>query len=115
MRYVFLGRDDTLPVIIAAELNEQQVDCLVVVLKRFNQVIGWTIADVIGIPPCICSNKIQPMPDHKPSIENHRRLNPPMQEVMKKEIIKCIDGGVFIVLRTTVGCFMFSAFLKSVG
>ena len=35
LRYVFLGRDDTLPVIIATNLNGQQVEFLVVVLKRF--------------------------------------------------------------------------------
>ena len=33
------------------------------------------------------------MPNHKPSIEHQRRLNPPMQEVMKKEIIKWLDAG----------------------
>ena len=35
MRYVFLGRDNILPVIIAADFNGQQVECLVEVLKRF--------------------------------------------------------------------------------
>ena len=34
------------------------------------------------------------MPDHKPSIEHQRRLNTPMQEVVKKEIIKWLDAGV---------------------
>ena len=34
------------------------------------------------------------MPDHKPSIEHQRRLHPPMQEVVKKKIIKWLDVGV---------------------
>ena len=34
------------------------------------------------------------MPDHKPSIEHQIRLNSPMQEVMKKEIIKWLDASV---------------------
>ena len=34
------------------------------------------------------------MRDHKPSIEKQRRLNPQMQEVVKKEIIKWLDAGV---------------------
>ena len=88
LRYEFLGKGDTLLVIIASDLNEQQVESLVKVLRRFKRVIGWTIADIIGIPPGICSHKIQLMPDHKPSIEHQRRLNPPMQEVVKKDIIK---------------------------
>ena len=53
LRYEFLENGDTLPVIIASDLNEQQVESLVKVLKRFKRAIGWTIADIIGIPPGI--------------------------------------------------------------
>ena len=70
LRYEFLGNGDTLPVIIAWDLNEQQVESLVKVLKRFKWATGWTIADIIGIPPGIWSHKIQLMPNHKPSIEH---------------------------------------------
>ena len=55
----------------------------------FKRAIGWTNADNIGIPPGICSHKFLLMPDHKPSIEHLRRLNPPMQDVVKNEIIIC--------------------------
>ena len=34
------------------------------------------------------------MPEHKPSIDHKKRLNPPMQEVLKKEIIKWLDARV---------------------
>ena len=94
LRYEFLGNGDTLPVIIASDLDEQQVQILVKVLKRFKRAIGWTIADIIWIPSCICSHKIQLMSDHKPSIEHQRCLNPPMQEVVNKQIIKWLDAGV---------------------
>ena len=94
LRYEFLGNGDTLPVIIASDLDEQQVQSLVKVLKRFKRDIGWTIADIIGVPPGSCSHKIQLMPDHKLSIEQQRHLNPPMQEVVKKKIIKWLDAGV---------------------
>ena len=76
----------------------QQVECLVEVLKRFKRAIGWTIADIIEILRGICSHKIQLMPDHKPSIEHQIRLNPPMQEVVKKEIIKWLDVGVIYLI-----------------
>ena len=94
LRYEFLVNGDTFPEIIASDLNEQQVESLVKVLKRFKRAIGWTKANIIGIPPCIFSHKIQLMTDHKPSIEHQRRLNPLMQEVMKKETIKWLDAGV---------------------
>ena len=70
LRYEFLGKGDTLLVIIASDLNEQKVKSLVKVLKMFKRAIGWTIADIIGIPLGICSHKIQLMPDHNPSIEH---------------------------------------------
>ncbi|XP_069150598.1 uncharacterized protein [Solanum lycopersicum] len=94
LRYVFLGKSVTLPVIIGSNLNVHQVESLVEVLKRFKRAIDWTIEDIIGIPPYIWSHKIQLMPDHKPSIEHQRHLNPPMQEVVKKEIIKWLDVGL---------------------
>ena len=34
------------------------------------------------------------MPYNKPNIEHQRRLNPPMQDVVKKEIIKWLDAEV---------------------
>ena len=40
LRYEFLGNGGTLPVIIVSYLNEQQVESLVKVLKRFKRAIG---------------------------------------------------------------------------
>jgi len=95
--YVFLGKNNTLPVIIVFDLSERQIEALVSMLKWFKRAIGWTIADIIGIQPGIFSHKIQLMSDSKPSIEHQRRLNPPMQEVVKKKIIKWLDVGVIYI------------------
>lgn len=38
------------------------------------------------------------MPDNKPSIEDERKLNPPMQVVVLKEIIKWLDIGVIYTI-----------------
>ena len=94
LRYVLLCRDDTLLVIIALYLNVQQVECLDEVFKRSKWAIGWTIADIIEIHLGICSHKIKLMPYHKPNIEHQRRLNPPMQYAVKKEIIMWLDAKV---------------------
>ena len=55
LRYLSLGNDDILSINIASELNVHQVESLVEVLKRFKRDIGWTIAEIIGITPRICS------------------------------------------------------------
>ena len=72
----------------------QQVEYVVDMLKVLKRDIRWSIPDIIGIPPDIYSHKIQLILDHKPSIEHHRYLNPPMQEVVKKKIIKWLDARV---------------------
>lgn len=59
IRYVFLGESNTLPVVIATDLLEHQVEALVSVLKRYKRAIGWTIANIIGISLGICTHKIQ--------------------------------------------------------
>lgn len=45
-------------------------------------------------PSWDCSQIINLIKDCKPTIKNQRRLNPLMQEVIKKEIIKWLDAGV---------------------
>lgn len=73
--------------IVAADLLDWQLEALVSVLKKFINAMGWTIVDIIGIPPSFCTHTIQLASNCKPSIENQMRLNPHMQEVFKKEII----------------------------
>ncbi|XP_055824377.1 uncharacterized protein LOC129892868 [Solanum dulcamara] len=58
LKYVLLGTNDTLPVIIAADLLNEQVKALVRVLKKFINAIGWIIADIVGIPLGVCTHKI---------------------------------------------------------
>lgn len=94
LRYAFLGSGNTLPIIVAVDLSEQQVKALISVLKRYKRAIGWTIADIIGIPPGMCMHKIQLEEDCVPTIEHQHSMNPPMQEVVKKKIIKWLDAGV---------------------
>ena len=89
-----------------------QVESFVEVFKRLKRAIGWTIADIIGIRPLICSHKIQFMPDHKTSIKNQRRLNPPMQEMIKKEIIKWLDAGVMYQIADSSWVCLFNVYLR---
>ncbi|XP_070014521.1 uncharacterized protein [Nicotiana sylvestris] len=88
LRYVFLGPDSTLPIIISSGLLDVQVEQLLQVLQEYKTAIGWTMADIKGISPAFCMHKILLEEGHKPSREHQRRLNPNMKEVVKKEVIK---------------------------
>lgn len=85
LKYVYLGYNDTFPVIILSYLNAKQEKKLVDVLGKYKKAIGWTMEDIKRISPSICMHKIL-LEDC--SVEQQRRLNPIIKEIVKKEIIK---------------------------
>ncbi|CAN6586221.1 unnamed protein product [Malus baccata var. baccata] len=94
LKYIFLGKDETLPVIISSSLTALEEDKLIKVLREHKSAIGWTLADIKGISPTTCMHRILLEEGAKPSREAQCRLNPPMLEVVKKEVIKLLDCGV---------------------
>ncbi|CAN6552189.1 unnamed protein product [Malus baccata var. baccata] len=92
--YVFLREQETLPIIVSSSLTAQEEEKLVRVLKEFKSTIGWTLADIKGISPTTCMHRIFLEEGAKPTREAQCRLNPPMMEVVKNEIIKLLDCGV---------------------
>ncbi|GAB2273056.1 hypothetical protein Dimus_039009 [Dionaea muscipula] len=52
------------------------------------------MADIQGISPSVCMHKILMEDEHKTVAQPQRRLNPVMQEVVKKEVIKQLDLGI---------------------
>ncbi|GJS03746.1 reverse transcriptase domain-containing protein [Tanacetum coccineum] len=52
------------------------------------------MTNISGICPSFCKHKIQLVDDKKPVVQKQRRLNPNMQEVVKKEIVKLLDTSI---------------------
>ncbi|KAM2449538.1 hypothetical protein PS1_019633 [Malus domestica] len=94
LKYAFLGEGETLPIIVSSSLTALEEEKLIRVLKEHKTAIGWTLADIKGISPTTCMHRIFLEEGAKPTREAQRRLNPPMMEVVKKEIIKLLDCGV---------------------
>ena len=94
LKYAFLGDGDTLPVIISSKLTALEEEKLIRVLKDHKEAIGWTVADIKGLSPATCMHRILLEDGAKPSREAQRRLNPPMMEVVKKEVLKLLDTGI---------------------
>jgi hypothetical protein len=94
LKYAFLGANETLPVIIASDLQKNQEDNLLEVLKEHKEAIGWTVADLKGIDPSICMHRIHLEEGARPSREAQRWLNPNMKEVVMKEVVKLLDAGI---------------------
>ena len=94
LKYAFLGSNDTLPVIIASDLQKDQEDSLLEVLKEHEEAIGWTVVDLKGIDPSICMHQIHLEEGAWLSCEAQRQLNPNMKEVVMKKVIKLLDVGI---------------------
>ncbi|GJY08990.1 reverse transcriptase domain-containing protein [Tanacetum coccineum] len=94
LEYVLLEEPFFLPVIISSQLSAQNKSKLIFVLKKHKEAFAWKMTDILGICPSFCKHKIQLLDDKKPVVQKHRRLNPNMQEVVKKEIMKLLDTGI---------------------
>ncbi|KAH9769622.1 hypothetical protein KPL71_012085 [Citrus sinensis] len=94
LQYIYLGENETLPVIIAKTLTPVQQEKLIRVLRDHKTAIGWTIADIKGISPSMCMHRILLEEGSKPTRDAQRRLNPRMMEVVKKEILKLLNVGI---------------------
>ena len=94
LKYAYLWVESTLPVIISASLTALEEEKLLRVLREHKHALGWSLADLKGIRPSMCMHRILLEDGHKPSVEAHRRLNPTMKDVVRKEVLKWLDTGV---------------------
>ncbi|KAK5833700.1 hypothetical protein PVK06_017553 [Gossypium arboreum] len=94
LKYAFLGKGNTLPIIVSNKISKLEEESLIQVLKSHKDAIGWTIADLKGISPLTCTHRIYLEENTKLRREAQRRLNPNMIEVVKNEIIKLLDADI---------------------
>ena len=82
------------------------------VLQDHKNVIEWSLADLNGIYPSMCMHRILLEDGHKPSIEAHRRINPTMNEVVRKEVLKWLDAGVIYPISDSLWVSLVQVVLK---
>ncbi|XP_075085067.1 uncharacterized protein LOC142168303 [Nicotiana tabacum] len=73
-----------------------QEEKLIEVLKTHKRALGWTIEDIKGINPAVCKHRILMEDSYMPIVQPQRRLNPTMQEVVKKEVVKLLAADNII-------------------
>ncbi|KAJ9542581.1 hypothetical protein OSB04_029087 [Centaurea solstitialis] len=94
LEYQFLEGNNSVPVIIFDLLTANEKEKLIAVLKKHKKALAWKISDIPGISPPFSTHKILMEDNFKPCVQKQRRLNPKMQEVVKKEVIKLLDTGI---------------------
>jgi hypothetical protein len=80
---------------VSDELSPEEMDKLLNLLRKHNKVIGYSISDLKGISLDFCTHRIPLEEQCKPVVEPQRRLSCAMREVVKKEVIKLLDVGIY--------------------
>ena len=58
LKYAFLDEEKAKPVIISSMLDIKQEEKLLEVLKKNKEAIGWTLTDLKGLDPSLCTHRI---------------------------------------------------------
>jgi len=85
-------------VIISDKLTQEQTLRLMTILEKHHSVFGYSLYDLTGISPMICTHDIPTDPSVSPSREPEHRLNNVMREVVKKEVIKLLHAGIIYLV-----------------
>ena len=94
LKYVFLDEEKAKPVIISSKLDLKQEEKLLEVLWKNKEAIGWTLTDLKGLDPSLCTLRIFLEDESRPVREAQRRLNPRVWEAVKEEIIKWLNAEI---------------------
>ncbi|KAL3503962.1 hypothetical protein ACH5RR_033803 [Cinchona calisaya] len=92
--YAYLVENETYPVIVNASLTNEELERLIVVLKRNKNAITWSIDDIKGISPSICMQKNFMNEGNKLVRQPQKKLNPTLKEVVRKEVLKLLKAGI---------------------
>nr|GFC77879.1 reverse transcriptase domain-containing protein [Tanacetum cinerariifolium] len=76
------------------EPPSNQKDYFPSVRKDLKKAISWKLTDIKGIDPKFCSHKILLEEDFAPKVQSQMRVNPKINDVIKKEVEKLLDAGL---------------------
>ena len=82
-------------------MNIDQKGKLVELLRKHKTAIGWTIVDIKGISPLICTHRINFENEVKASRQPQCRPNPNMREVVKTEVLKLLDTCIIYLISNS--------------
>jgi hypothetical protein len=94
LKYSFLNNDRESPVIISNKLSKDETLRLLAILEKHCSAFDYSLEDLKGISPALCTYRIPIDSAYPPYREPQRRLNNAMREVVKKEVLKLLHVGI---------------------
>jgi hypothetical protein len=70
LQYVFLNGDQQTLVIISGKHSHEETQKLVATLEKYRPVIGYSLKDLKGISPSMCTHRIPMYQDNNPVREH---------------------------------------------
>jgi len=80
--------------IISDKLSDEETYKLITVLEKHRAAFGYSLQDLKGISPVLCTHRIPTNTEITPLREPQRRLQNTMREVVKKEVLKLLHAGI---------------------
>lgn len=77
--------------------------------------IRWTMTDIKGINQIIVQYRIYLIEETKPTRDPQYRLNPIIKEVLRKDILKCLDNGIIISFPVAHRIVLSKSYQKNLG
>ena len=74
LKYAFLDEEKAKLVIISSKLNMKQEEQLLEVLRKNKEAIGWTLMDLKGLDPSLCTHRIFLEDESRPVREAQRHI-----------------------------------------
>ena len=75
LHYAFLNGNKEAPIIISNKLTNDETSKLITILEKHRSVFGYSLQDLKGISPTLCTHRIPIDPTSTPSREPQRRFN----------------------------------------
>ena len=94
LKYAFLNNDRESPVIISDKLSKDETLWLLTILEKHRSAFGYSLEDLKGISPALCTHRIPIDPAYTPSRVPQCRLNNAMRYVVKKEVLKLLQDNL---------------------
>ena len=94
LKYAFLDKEKAKPVIISSTLDIKLEERLLEILRKNEEAIGWTLTDLKGLDPSLCTHRIFLEDESRPIRKSQRQLNSRVWEAVKEEILKWLNAEI---------------------
>ena len=115
LKYTFLDEKKAKLMIISSKMDNKQKEQLLEVLRRNEDAIGWTLTDLKGLDPSLCTHRIFLEDESRPVREAQRRLNLKVWEAVKEEILKWLNAEIIYPISDSQGVSLVHIVPKKVG